>query len=321
MWLLFSYTVPAKNPNVRVKAWRRLQAVGAVQLKSSLYVLPFSEANYEHLQWLAREVEELGGEAVFFHCPAVENLGEAEIKALFGKVRDEDYARLNEEMQVFVKSLEAQALDQEGKARELQAGLKKFTRKFQAIQEIDFFPTGQAERMAMLLASLAEQLMVLTGETAKPAPGPILQKKDYQGKTWVTRERPYIDRLASFWLVKRFIDIDANLTFIPPKEEMKKDPGLVYFDMADAEFTHRDRLITFEVLVAAFGLQDRGTTRLAALVRAIDLKEDLEGLEEAKTLKDVVDGLVKITPNDEELVHRALLIFEALYAAYQGETP
>ena len=197
MWLIFSYTIPAKNPNVRVKAWRRLQAVGAVQLKSSLYVLPFSEANYEHLQWLAREVEELGGEAVFFRCPAVENLTEAEIKALFGKARDEDYSRLHEEAQIIAKSLETGALEQEEKVRELQASLKKFTRKFQAIQEIDFFPTGQGERTAMLLASLTERLKVLTGETVKPKPVAILKKEDYQGKTWITRERPYIDRLAS----------------------------------------------------------------------------------------------------------------------------
>jgi hypothetical protein len=320
MWIIFSYTVPAKNPNVRLKAWRRLQALGAVQLKSSLYVLPASDANYEHLQWLAREVEELGGEAVFFQCPAVENLSEDEIKAIFGKARDEDYARLHEEIKAFAKSLEAEAMEPEDKARELQVGLKKFTRRFQAIQEIDFFLTGQGERTAMLLAALRERLQVLTGEKVKPVKMPILSKEDYQGKTWVTRERPYVDRLASFWLVRCFIDHDAKLAFISPQAEMKKDPGLVYFDMAAAEFTHRDQLITFEVLAAAFGLQDRGISRLAALVRAIDLKENLDSLEEAKTLKDLVDGLVKITPNDDELVRRALLIFDALYAVYQGGT-
>jgi hypothetical protein len=321
MWLIFSYTIPAKNPNVRVKAWRRLQAVGAVQLKSSLYVLPASDANYEHLQWLAREVEDLGGEAVFFQCASVENLGEAEVQALFGKARDEDYARLHEEIQALARSLEAGTLEPEDKARELQASLKKFTRKFQAIQEIDFFPTGQAERTAILLASLADRLKVLAGEGPGPESLGILKKEDYQGKTWVTRKRPYIDRLASFWLVRRFIDGDAKLAFIPPQEEMKKDPALVYFDMAGAEFTHRDRLITFEVLAAAFGLENRGLAHLATLVRTIDLKENLEGLEEAKTLKDLVDGLVKITANDDELVQRALVIFDALYAAYQGGTP
>jgi hypothetical protein len=258
---------------------------------------------------------------VFFHCPAVENLNEAEIKALFGKAREEDYSRLHEEIKAFAKTMEAGAMEPEDKIREIQASLKKFTRKFEAIQEIDFFPTGQAERTAMLLASLAEQLKVLTGEGPGPESLGILKKEDYQGKTWVTRERPYIDRLASFWLIRRFIDGDAKLAFIPPQAEMKKDPNLVYFDMAGAEFTHRDQLITFEVLVAAFGFQDRGMTRLAALVRAIDLKEDLEGLEEAKTLKDLVDGLVKITLTDDELVQRVLLIFDALYAAYQGGTP
>jgi hypothetical protein len=317
-WLVFSYTVPAKNPNVRVKAWRRLQAVGAVQLKSSLYVLPFSEANYEHLQWLSREVEDLGGEAVFFRCPAVENLTDEEIQVRFGQTRDEDYAELQEELQGLAKNLEFGTLDQEEKARELQAGLKKFTRKYQAIREIDFFPTGQGERTAMLLASLEERRQILSGATVKATPASRAKKEDYQGKTWVTRKRPYIDRLASFWLVRRFLDPDAKLAFISPREKMRQDPELVYFDMAGAAFTHREGLITFEVLAVTFGLEDPGLAQLVALVRAIDLKEDLGGNEEAKTLKDLMDGLLSITPDDQELVGRALFLFDALYATYKG---
>lgn len=321
MWLIFSYTVPAKNPNVRVKVWRRLQAVGAVQLKSSLYVLPFSEANYEHLQWLAREVEELGGEAVFIQAQAVENLTAAEIKALFGKARDEDYGHLHEEIRAFLQSFEGTAYSREEAAKDFQGALKKFTRRFQAIREIDFFPTGRRETVAMLLSSLTERLKVMSGETVSLTPLPLLKKEDYQGKTWVTRERPYIDRLASFWLVKRFIDNDANLAFISPREEINRDTGWIYFDMAGAEFTHRDRLITFEVLAASFGLADQGLARLTALIRNIDLKEDPDGVEEAKALKDLIDGLAQITPDDHELVQRALLVFDALYAAYQGGTP
>jgi hypothetical protein len=277
--------------------------------------------NYEHLLWLAREVEDLGGEAVFFQCASVENLGEAEVQALFGKARDEDYARLQEEIQTLAKGLGAETRDREDKARELQLALKKFTRRFQAVQEIDFFPTGQSERTAMLLGSLADRLKVLTGEGPGPTPLAILQKEKYQGKTWVTRRRPYIDRLASFWLVRRFIDKEAEIAFISPQEKLTKDPERIYFDMAGAEFTHRDRLITFEVLASSFGLADRGIERLATLIRSIDLKEGLEGLEEAKIFKDLIDGLVKITSDDYELVNRALLVFDALSTTYQGEIP
>jgi hypothetical protein len=117
---------------------------GAVQLKAPCYAA--SAANHEHFQWLAREVEELGGETVFFQCSAAENLTDSEIKALFGKQREEDYVRLSEEIRIFTQALEAGAQEQEEKARELKAALKRFTRRFQAIREIDFFPTGQAER-------------------------------------------------------------------------------------------------------------------------------------------------------------------------------
>jgi hypothetical protein len=170
----------------------------------------------------------------------------------------------------------------------------------------------------MLLASLAERLQALTGQGLEPAPLAQLKVGDYQGKTWVTRKQPYIDRLASFWLVKRFLDSGAKIEFISPKQRIQQDPQRVYFDLAGGEFTHREGLITFEVLLAAFGLADRGLTHLTALIRVIDLKEDLETHEEAKTLKDLVDGLVKITLSDLELVERTLLVFDALYAAYQG---
>jgi hypothetical protein len=319
LWLIFSYTIPAKNPNVRVKTWRRLQTMGAVQLKSSLYVLPFSETNYEHLQWLAKEVEELGGEAVFFQCVAVENVTEAQIKVLFGKARDGDYSRLDEEIRAFLASYEGRALKHEEAVRDFQTGLKKFTRRFRAIQEIDFFPTGRAENVTMLLSSGADRLKVLNGETVGPSPVAVLRREEYQGRLWVTRERPYIDRLASFWLIKRFIDPKAQIQFISPTEKHQPSSQRVYFDMAGGEFTHREQMITFEVLIASFGLKDRGLSRLAGLIRHIDLKENLEEAEEAGTLQDLIDGLVKITPDDHELVQRAFLVFDALYITYQGE--
>ncbi|MBM4275205.1 MAG: chromate resistance protein [Deltaproteobacteria bacterium] len=321
MWLIFSYSLPAKNSNARVKVWRRLMSVGAVQLKSSLYVLPAGPGNHEHFQWLSREVEELGGEAVFFQCPAVENMTDLEIRGLFGKERNEDYDRLCEEMQTFARALGDQPWDRDEKVRELKAALKKFTRRFETIRDIDFFPTGRGERPAMLLASMSERMKELTGVRPGAGSQVMLKKEDYRGKIWVTRERPYVDRLASFWLVRRFIDKDADILFISPKQEMESNARRVYFDMAGGEFTHREQMITFEVLAGSFGLLDQGGARLAALVRAIDLKEDLEGMGEAKVLQDLVDGLVKITPDDYELVNRALMIFDALYTTYQGETP
>jgi hypothetical protein len=290
-----------------------------VQLKSSLYVLPFSETNYEHLQWLAKEVEELGGEAVFFQCAAVENVTDSRIRGLFGKARDEDYSLLDEEIRAFLATYEGRALKQEDAVKDFQAGLKKFTRRFQAIQEIDFFPTGRAEKVTMLLSSGVDRLKVLTGETVGLPPMALLRREDYQGRLWVTRGRPYIDRLASFWLIRRFIDPEAQLQFISPREKPKLHPDGIYFDLAGGEFTHRDQMITFEVLIASFGLQDRGLSRLAGLIRHIDLKEDLEGAEEARTLQDLIDGLVNNTPDDHELVQRTIFVFDALYTTYQGK--
>lgn len=304
-WLLFSYTLPAKQPGGRVRIWRKLAAIGAVQLKGGVQVLPDNDTNREHLEWTWREVEDAGGEALLLLNAVIAHVRDEDVMALFRRARDEDYARLERELRALLDASPADALP------DLKGALRKQTRRFEAIREIDFFPSGRGERTARLLTLLAEK-------AAGPQPAlksAHLDRNAYRGKTWVTREHPYIDRLASFWLARRFIDPEARIEFVAGKSRPARGPDRILFDMSGGDFTHQDGLITFEAMIAAFGLDAPGLPRLAAIIRAIDLKEDSDN-DEARAIRDVIDGLVLLARDDFDLVDRALGVLDALHAAY-----
>jgi hypothetical protein len=327
-WLVFSSSLTARQQALRVKVWRRLAAIGAVPLKNSLWLLPARDDCREHLSWLAQEVEEGGGEAVVLSCVDLGGISEAEGRDLFRRARDADYAELEQEAAALTPRrgcAPAGDAKADGQRREGRAFLKRAERRLQALHEIDFFPSGRGEVTRLALDALAA---VLLG--CPEAEAPSCQSADYLGRTWVTREHPYIDRLASYWLVTRRIDPDggpgggpgAKIRFLAPDEPLPREPGVVSFDMPGADFTHRGGLVTFEVLAQDFGLRDAAVRRLTGIVKAIDLADDSGeggGLPaEARAVKDVLDGLVAISSTDAELLERALVLFDALAATYSN---
>lgn len=315
-WLVFSSSLTVRQQALRVKVWRRLAAVGAMPLKNSLWLLPDAEPCREQLFWLAQEVEAEGGEAVVLECAGLGNVSCDDARGLFRAARDADYAQLEQEAAAHAASLAA-APKGEAPPREVRAFLRKALRRLAAIRDLDYFPSGRGEAAALALEALGARL---EGE-AEGEP-PVCRAADYAARTWATRENPYIDRLASFWLVRRRIDPGASIRFLAPDEAIPAD--CVGFDMPQAEFTHRGPLVTFEVLVRDFGIRDAAVRRLMGVVKAIDLASDLMeetgeegGLPaEARAVKDVLDGLVKISANDAELLERALTLFDALAATY-----
>ncbi len=322
-WLVFSSSLTARQQALRVKVWRRLAAIGAVPLKNSLHLLPGREDCREHLSWLAQEVESGGGEAVVLECSSLGGVSESEARQLFRGARDADYAELEGEASACSARLSAQAGD-EAARREARAFLRKAERRLAALRDIDFFPSGRGETLRLVLEDLSRRL---DPRQEEPAQAPC-RAEDFSGRTWVTRANPYIDRLSSYWLVARRIDAGAAIRFLPPGEAVPRGPELASFDMPGADFTHRGGLVTFEVLAQDFGIADPAVRRLTGIVKAIDLAADLleEGGEdgglpaEARAVKDVLDGLVKISKDDAELLERALLLFDALAATYTPPT-
>lgn len=308
-WILFSSSIPAANAKARMRIWRRISALGAAPLKTGLQILPYREDLMENVTWLIGEVTSLGGEAIALLCDQVEGMAAQQIEQLFQALVDPEFAQIQTEAKALLAMADTREEDEAGRGA---ATIAKLRKRYEAVRGRDFFPSGAAAKTLQALDSIAERLR-RPEQTA-----PALTQRDrslYQGRTWVTRARPYIDRLASAWLIARFIDPQAHFRFLPAGEPPKPDQGELPFDMAMGEFTHQGALITFEVLLRDFALQDPALARMSELVKGIDVQEGALP-EDAALLKTLLDGWISLTPDDQQLLAQIRQLFEALYAGY-----
>ncbi len=317
-WLLFFYTVPAKPGNLRMKVWRRLLKMGAASLKGSVYILPFSEDHQEALHWLTGEVSSLGGEAAFAKVERIETMGDEEIVALFQAQRENDYvpiAAALEALEVQLSSLEQQP-DIKGLER-VKGAFQKLHKDFRAVQGLDFFHCPPGAVLQKRLESFEERFTKLAAQPrekrAKPA-GPR-SKEDYQGKVWVTRRRPFVDRMASAWLIRRFIDPQARFEFLESDRMAAAVPGGVSFDVPDGDFTHEQDRCTFEVLLEAFGLRGKALRKIAEVVHDLDLKDGKFANPLASGVESILLGIRKTAQNDDAALEEGIAVFARLYAA------
>jgi hypothetical protein len=221
-WILFFYTVPSIPVSNRMKVWRKLMKAGAVQLKGAVYILPFNDEHYEFLQWLVSEIAGMKGEAAFVKIDRVDTMKDPEIIALFNKQRASEYkvaARVLEDIERRLSSTQ-----KGGKPQNIKGISDQFARllkDFEEVERIDFFSSKEGQELTMKMKQLnAEIRRHSATESQKERPFAITPRKlaDYQGKTWVTRKRPFIDRMASAWLIKKLIDKDARFDFVDEKE-------------------------------------------------------------------------------------------------------
>ena len=303
-WLLLIHQLPPKPDYFRVKVWRRLQRIGAVAIKNSVYVLPYTEQASEDFQWLRREVVAGGGEASVCQAAFVDGLSDPQIEALFRAQRDADYAAL------------ARAADElaRGGSAETAADVARLERRLAEIVAVDHF--GAESRRA------AEQALDRTRARGKPAPkparaGPTASARPVRGRTWVTRSGVHVDRIASAWLIRRFIDPAARFRFVGSQAH-PAGPGELRFDMFEAEYTHEGDHCTFETLVARFGLPDPALSAIGELVHDIDCKDGKFGRSEAAGLARMIEGIVRQNADDEARLARGAAALDDLYAAFSG---
>lgn len=318
-WILFSYSIPAANAKARMRTWRRISATGAAQLKTGLQILPHREELMEAITWLIGEVNSLGGEAVALQCQQVEGMSDEQIEVLFQAQVDQEFSQIQLEAQALLPT--AGTLETGDDIKEASTALRKLRKRCEAVRERDFFPSGAAAKTLKVLDSIAEQLRRPERAMVSAAQFDISQ---FQGRVWVTRARPYIDRLGSAWLIQRFIDPQASFRFLLPGQTANLEQGELPFDMAIGDFTHRGELITFEVLLGDFALGDQVLSKMAELVKAVDV-QDGPLPEDAALLKTLLDGLITLASDDHQLLEKARLLLDALYAGYaktaQGERP
>lgn len=311
-WLLLVHQLPSKPAYLRVKTWRRLQSLGAVALKGSVYALPATDQTLEDLTWLSKEIISDGGEALLCEARLIDGLSDSQARALFTAPRAADYKALAEEARAFDKALPQAALTHWDGAEELKAQLSRLRKRLAAIMAIDFFG---AEGRGSVEAALAR----LEARLAPPAPAKSRQP-DAAGPgelVWVTRTGVQVDRIACAWLIRRFIDTDARFKFVPAKGYVPA-AGELRFDMFEAEFTHEGDRCSFEVLLERIESEDAALKAIGEIVHDIDLKDGKFGLEETAGVASLLQAIARPGRPDEARIARGSVLLDDLYEFFGG---
>jgi hypothetical protein len=309
-WLAFSYSLPAKSgSSTRVTLWRQLRRLGAVSPAGSVYVLPVSDETVEALQWMTEEVRQSGGDALTMRVGRFHGLSDGQVVDLFNTARAAEYAEIDEQAAALEMAASGASAPQE--QEKLGESLARLRRRHAEIARTDYFGSPAGLALAARLARVGARL-----SPREPAPQavPTAQRELYLGRSWVTRARPFVDRLACAWLIRRFIDSAAEIRFGAPPAA-----GDVTFDMEGAEFGHHSNLCTFETLLLAFGLDDAGLRGLAEIVHEIDLHDGRYLRAETAGVEAVLRGWHEAGLADAELQERGRGLFEGLYAALQAD--
>ncbi|WP_188092593.1 chromate resistance protein ChrB domain-containing protein [Azospirillum sp. B21] len=316
-WLLLAHQLPPKPAYFRVKVWRRLQGLGAVAIKNSLYALPAGEQAQEDFQWLLREITEGGGEAAIFEARFVDGLTDQEVRALFDKARDADYEGLAIDARGVAEVVAGEPELWCARGSEIRGQVTRLRRRLAEIVAIDFFGAGGREPVEGLLTGIEARLA--KAERSSDQEETTMETKnitDVKGRTWVTRRGVQVDRIASAWLIQRFIDPEARFKFVPDKGYVP-EPGELRFDMFEAEFTHEGDHCTFEVLLAKLVPPDRALQAIAEIVHDIDLKDAKFQREEAAGIRTLLAGIAAATDDDRRRLERGSAVFEDLYEYFR----
>jgi len=316
-WLLFLHRITPGSDYTRVKIWRRLQSLGAVAIRKSVYVLPAGEQAREDLQWVQKEVEQGGGEATICDVRFLDGLRDEDVEALFNEARDKEYASLAEDVQEVLDGLPEELLNDDP-LKSARSQFRRLKKRFDQIAALDHFGASRRGDVEGLLSALHARLYP-PGPTDDAA-GDVLSPTDVKGRTWVTRRGVHVDRMASAWLIRRFIDRDARFRFVADGNHSPA-AGELRFDMFAGEFTHEGNACTFEVLIRRFGLNDRGLPPIAEIVHDIDLKDARFGREETAGVAAAVAGICLQARDDEKRRFQGDLLFESLFRFFSAGRP
>ena len=320
-WILLVHQLPPRPTNLRVRIWRKLQKLGAIAIKNSVYVLPANEKTNEDFQWLKQEVESAGGEAAVFRAGAVEGATDQEIIDAFRTARDDEFAAIAAEFDGLTGRVREQSRAKHLSPARLAAHETELDRLHSELQHVianDFFDAkGRAAAVSAYercqKAIRSSQTPAKKSNTRARKTG-ALSVSDYQNRRWVTRRNLHIDRLASAWLISRFIDKRPRFYFVGDNETLD---GAIPFDMFGAEFTHQGDDCTFETLLKRFGLTDVKALRdIAEIVHDIDLKDDKFNRLEATGLNAVITGAAESLRNDRKLLQQSGSVLDGLFAGF-----
>ena len=314
-WLLFVHQLPSGPSNLRVRTWRRLQQLGAIPIKQAVYALPDTPSTREDFEWLKTEVKAAGGDASVFAADHVDTWSDDGLIEEFRRSRQEAFTVLARDIEKVLKRAASNRRPSGTRAPAIRRLLEVFQERLTGIEHIDFFGSAGRDRVANLLARLEEPTAGMRERaTATKATAPA-DGDQYRGRLWVTRPRPGVDRMASAWLIRRFIDPEARFEFAA--DRAAGPDGGVAFDMFGVDFSHQGDGCTFETLCAVFTIQEPAVARIAAIVHDLDLKDNRFAAPEAVTVGHVIDGLQRGHADDDTLLSHGMALFDSLYRSFE----
>jgi len=317
-WILLMHTIPPRPAYLRVKVGRRLQKLGAVAVKNSVYALPRSDGAREDLEWVAHEITADGGEASLCESRFIGGLTDDAIEQQFQLARQRDYLELTKEARRLVDAVSKTDRLPAKRRAQAESALQRIRKRGEEILAIDFFGApGRAELDALHRAA---EDRLHPPRPADPQNTPdVPSLRSVRGRTWVTRKGIHVDRIASAWLIRRFIDAGAKFKYVEAKGYVPA-AGELRFDMFDAEFTHEGALCTFEVLLARWGGEAPALRRIADMVHDLDLRDRKFEREETAGFAALITGICLQHREDDARLEAGSAMLDAFHRTFQQRT-
>jgi hypothetical protein len=284
-----------------------------VAVKNSVYLLPPGDDTREDFEWLCREIERDGGETTLCLATFLDQATDERLRAAFDAARAADYRAIAQAARDLRAEHEERLMRDGTPIGRSRAGALR--RKLDAVRAIDFFEPPERDEAARALSDLEQRLADRPAAGSEPADPP---RDRPRGRIWVTREGIKVDRMASAWLIRRFVDPQASFKFVPASGYRALE-GELRFDMFDGEYTHEGDRCSFETLLARFGLDDPALTAIAEIVHDIDCKDERFGRAEVSGISSLIDGIVRSVPHDEERIARGATLFDGLWEHFRAQ--
>ena len=314
-WLLFVHQLPSNPSNLRVRTWRRLQQLGAIPIKQAVYVLPDTPNAREDFEWLKTEVKGMGGDASVFAADNVDAWSDDALVEEFRRSRQDAYGALAQDVEKALKRAGGIRRPRGTRAPAVRRLLDIFRERLTALEGIDFFGSAGRDRVIALLDQLESRISDPPQSTTAGSSAASGEVTSYQGRLWITRPRPGVDRMASAWLIRRYIDPQARFAFAGDRQGVPEHG--VPFDMFGVNFSHQGDGCTFETLCSTFGISEPAISRIAAIVHDLDLKDGRFGAPEAGTVGAMIEGLQLAYADDDALLAQGMTLFDSLYRSFE----
>ncbi|WP_176590817.1 chromate resistance protein ChrB domain-containing protein [Sphingobium sp. EM0848] len=293
LWLALLHQLPAKPPYLRVKIWRRLQAIGAVPLKNAVHVLPRSPESEAAFRDLLEEITASGGEAIMIEARLLVGQSDSDVRLLFDTARDADYDEIAQAARRLLETGPASGPD-----------ITKLQRRLEEVGRLDFFGAHGRQEAEAALAELDRQ-RYQHPDVSRSEPSDVSEPLNLLGRTWVTRSGVHVDRIACAWLVRRFIDPDARFKFVDSRHYDPVD-GEFRFDMVDAEFTHEGDRCSFETLLLRASLtDDPALVAIGEIIHELDIGDGKFARPETAGVGAMLSGVCASTDDDLQRIAMA----------------